>query len=825
MRHVRLTRLRGESGQLVPRAEARRRSFIPVAILTAVLAAGPVMLTAPSAAASSCPADTCISVNGSGGDKTYQGIGAVLGGGGNARYLMDYPPTQRSQILDYLFKPGYGASLQLLKLEIGGGTNSTDGSEPSVEPVQGQLNCNAGDEFAVAQQAVQRNSNIKLYGLQWTAPYWVSSGGTSPSLFTPTGTWTDNGAPNDINYLLDWLHCATGVGPCTPEITNCPASNWNLPISYIGGWNENNTGSSPSWYHSLRTALNDYGYGNVRIVAGDLAQAWPSDSYPISDVAVVGAHDICGYPNEDLVSGVPPKCVPPANSPPQQWWASELGGMDAGAEHGCIDPCAPAMDRSLVRGYHEANLTGYLEWPALDAMPSTGSTNQDTPLPYENRGLITADQPWSGYYSVRAMTWAIGQFTYFVTTPTPSDAGWKYEDSSSGYLRNDTTGVDGAYVTLIHGGSSGGDQWTTVVDTTSATASQTVKFTITGGVSGLAKDIVHVWSSNFDQSSQFDQPAYWLYHRADITPSSGTFTYTLNPGFVYTFTTVAASGQGGATVPSPAIPSSSSFSLPYPDPTSSPPPCPPTSPAPYDILSCSGAAGSNDDEPQYLAAQDGSFELQPCLVTAPDGSTTCTGQTTVGSASAPPVFWHPGQSPNRSGVRYPYALIGDGSWRNYTIGANVLFTQNNTNAGLIGRFTLRYSKTYINDINSSEDTSNFDIGHFNGYVFDVSTTGAWQLIKNTYTDGTRIVLDSGTLAQAPGTGTWHKLSLSFSDNGNGGTIITMSVDGTQFSTTDSSPYGAGLGGIEAGFTNSYTENSTTDNWPQVQFSGLSVTSP
>ncbi|WP_327389558.1 hypothetical protein [Streptomyces sp. 3213.3] len=35
------------------------------------------------------------------------------GCGGNSRLLRDYPAAQRSQILDHLFKPGYGANLQL----------------------------------------------------------------------------------------------------------------------------------------------------------------------------------------------------------------------------------------------------------------------------------------------------------------------------------------------------------------------------------------------------------------------------------------------------------------------------------------------------------------------------------------------------------------------------------------------------------------------------------------------------------------------------------------------------------------------------------------
>jgi hypothetical protein len=60
----------------------------------------------------------------------FGGLGA-LGAGASSRLLIDYPEPQRSQILDYLFKPGYGATLQHLKVEIGADVNSTDGSEPS----------------------------------------------------------------------------------------------------------------------------------------------------------------------------------------------------------------------------------------------------------------------------------------------------------------------------------------------------------------------------------------------------------------------------------------------------------------------------------------------------------------------------------------------------------------------------------------------------------------------------------------------------------------------------------------------------------------------
>lgn len=58
---------------------------------------------------------TAIPVDGASSGRVFDGVGAISGGGGNSRYLIDYPPAQRAAILDYLFKPGYGASLQVLK--------------------------------------------------------------------------------------------------------------------------------------------------------------------------------------------------------------------------------------------------------------------------------------------------------------------------------------------------------------------------------------------------------------------------------------------------------------------------------------------------------------------------------------------------------------------------------------------------------------------------------------------------------------------------------------------------------------------------------------
>src|SRR5215469_2406023 len=168
-----------------------------------------VLQQGPQAAAHASPqhptasSRTTITIDGTKAGPAFQGIGAISGGGGNSRLLIDYPRKQRNQILDYLFGPG-GADLQLLKLEIGGDANSTDGAEPSIEHNPGQIDCRSGYEWWLAKQAVARNPAIKLYGLQWAAPGWVGS------------IWDRA----DVRYVIDWLNCARSHG---------------LTISYLGG--------------------------------------------------------------------------------------------------------------------------------------------------------------------------------------------------------------------------------------------------------------------------------------------------------------------------------------------------------------------------------------------------------------------------------------------------------------------------------------------------------------------------------------------------------------------------------------------------------------
>ena len=87
--------------------------------------------------------------------------------------------------------------------------------------------------------------------------------------------------------------------------------------------------------------------------------------------------------------------------------------MAAGAQPGCTAPCAPAIDRAVVRGYVDARLTGFLEWPVLDAMPPRPAVRE--PRPGDGRPAL------GGHYRVNAMTWAIAQLTQFAFPPARRD--------------------------------------------------------------------------------------------------------------------------------------------------------------------------------------------------------------------------------------------------------------------------------------------------------------------------------------------------------------------------------------------------------------------
>jgi hypothetical protein len=494
-----------------------------------------------------------------------------------------------------------------------------------------------------------------------------------------------------------------------------------LSIDYIGGLNEKTY--SASFYEQLKSALGANGYSSTELVGGDettwnVATGMKNDTTLYNAVDIVGSHYPCTY--QSAMSSC--SSTADAQSLGKPIWASENGSENA-------ETGAAPVARAINRGYLDAKMTAYINWPLL------ASDYQN--LDFHDEGLVTANQPWSGAYSVSRTAWSIAQTTQF-TSP-----GWKYLDTGSGYLGGSRS--NGSYVSYAAPDKSA---WSTVVETMDATASQTITLNASGGLSG---GTLHVWSTDLSQPGGATPQ---MAHTTDLSPdSTGTYTLTLAPGHIYTVTT--ATGQGaGTTTP----PTRGRLALPYSD---------------------SFAGYNTGQEAKYFASMNGAFQAAPC---AGGRSGQCLRQT----APMKPITWW---APAASDIQ-PYTLMGDLGWSNYTVSSDVLLENSGSAAELLGRV----------------GTQSAFNGGLNAYHLRLSDTGSWSLLKTT--TGTNswnwTTLASGTVA-APGTNTWHRLSLTFQDS-----TITAAIDGSTVATVTDASYGAGQIGL-----------GTAGYYP-VEYSNLSV---
>ena len=451
-------------------------------------------LAAPALAAAADPdgarpaatdAVQTVAVDGQSPGRTFDGVGGISSS--SSRLIYDYPEPERGQILDYLFKPGYGAGLQILKVEIGGDANSTVTAEPSHERKRGAIDCDRGIEWWMMQQAKRRNPDIKLAGLLWSAPGWFDG-----------GLWSDD----QVTYLVDWLGCARQHG---------------LTIDYLGGANEEYTPPpSPSFFVALHKALATT-YPDVQIVATD-EHVPPDYWHTVSDmktnpdyrdaVDILGEHDVCVWHSLYQHCNVSEDALDTG----KPLWNSEQSSQDVAAGAG---PLARAMNRDYI----DARVTGNINWAMAAGYYGTTDTG--------GTGILAAEWPWSGHYEVGPSLWVDAQTTQF------AQPGWRYLDTASGYL---TGGA--SYVSLR---APSGDDYTVVVETMDTTAPQSVRFVPSGG---LSTDRLQLWSTDVNSTD----PADWFVHDGTIQPGA---TLTLQPGRVYTLSTTDGQRHGGASPRAP----------------------------------------------------------------------------------------------------------------------------------------------------------------------------------------------------------------------------------------------------------------------------------
>lgn len=445
-------------------------------------------------------AQTTISLNANDKGRVFEGIGAVSAGA-STRNLVDYPEKQRAEVLDFLFKPKFGAGFQHLKVEIGSGENSTCGSEPSHAITKAELldPKPRGYEFWLMAEARKRNPKIILDCLPWGYPDWVGNRFSQES----------------ADWFVSFLEVAR--------------KHYGLEMDWVSAA-QNENGTDLNWIAKyLRPTLNAHGFSKVKLQApDDDSEYWQIfdklDKNPEynSLIDAVGYHYIDGREPWQIDQKVSHDATEKAKQSGKPLWATEEWSQ-SGQEWG--GKGALYLARLMNKLYTRDRITKYEIWCPVD-----GIYDQ---IIWASTGALQADSPWSGHYTVWPSVWALAHTTQF------AEPGWVYMDQACGQF--DANTWRGSHVAMRN--PKTGD-WSVIMIT-----GEKKKVKINIG-KGLKNGPVYLWKST--EKEQFIQ-------QKPLRINNNSVEVTLDADAIYTLT--STTGQTKGTFGTP--PESKAFPLPY----------------------------------------------------------------------------------------------------------------------------------------------------------------------------------------------------------------------------------------------------------------------
>lgn len=445
-------------------------------------------------------AQTAITLNANDNGRVFEGIGAVSAGA-STRNLVDYPEKQRAEVLDFLFKPKFGAGFQHLKVEIGSGENSTCGSEPSHAITRGELldPKPRGYEFWLMAEARKRNPKVILDCLPWGYPNWVGNRFSQAS----------------ADWFVAFLETAK--------------KHYGLDINWISAA-QNENGTDLNWIaNNLRPALNAHGFSDVKLQApDDDSEFWQvfdkleKDPKLNNLISAVGYHYVDGREPWEIDQHTGHNATQKAKDSGKPLWASEEWSQ-SGQEWG--GKGALYLARVMNKLYTRDRITKFEIWCPVD-----GIYDQ---IIWASTGALQADSPWSGHYTIWPSVWTIAHTTQF------AELGWVYMDNACGQF--DPATWRGSFVSLQD--PKTGD-WSVIMVTGEK---RKVKLNIG---KGLKSGPVYLWKST--EKEQFIK-------QKPLKLNKGSVEIELEADAVYTLT--STTGQTKGTFGTP--PASKPFPLPY----------------------------------------------------------------------------------------------------------------------------------------------------------------------------------------------------------------------------------------------------------------------
>lgn len=614
-------------------------------------------------------------------NKLYRGLGMVSGNN-SSRLLLDYKdenPEKYNEILNYIFGAD-GIGITHLKLEMGSDINSSSGTEPSVMRTEDEIaDVTRGAGFQLAADAKKINPDLTLDMLWWSEPLWISN---AEDVYAARYKW--------YKSILDAAY-----------------ETYNLTFDYVSA-NQNERRIDAGWIKYLSSHLKSetdcpYDYSKIKIVAADEVGTWVIGAVMLKDEELLNAVDVIGGHYSDWTND---KIKELAADYGKEIWFSEgsspmsysngtykYDGSKSGLSdiNGVLD-----IANRIITMFPGGDMTLYEFQPVVSAYYD-GVT-------YCQKQLITAEKPWSGYYTLDSGFYMSLHFSQFFKK------GWCFIDGAcagDGKAGGDGHAiVDAVYSYMTAADRDSGDYSTVITNTTDSN----ITYNIT--VKNLAKagQNVCIFETRGPDGNKYDEN--YFKKIGTITPQKNgddyTYSVTVKPYSMVTLSTLEAEEK---TYTSPS--DDSVLALPYSDDYE-------YSDYPTDYLSTRGNA------PRYTTDEGGAFEVQNI-----DGNNVLMQIITPDTKANE---W--------GGTPDPVTNFGDDRWFNYSVSVSVRFStsdkpdKNYTGAGL------RYN---LADAGKS------------GYWVQLYENGTWKLNHNSKS------VAQGTLDSFDGTA-WTELKISAEEN-------------------------------------------------------------
>ncbi len=651
---------------------------------------------------------TVIDVNGSNistlDSYTYDGLGMVSANN-SSRLLLDYKtenPEAYWEILNYIFGAD-GMHLSLIKIEMGADVDSSSGTEPAVKRAIDEVaDVTRGAGYQLAADAKTINPDLNIDLLYWGEPSWV--------------------AYAEDKYAARYLWYK--------ETIDAMYDTYGLEVNYVTV-TQNEKALDYDWIKYFANTLDAesdgrYDYSAIQIVAGEavggfgIAQKMLADDELMDLVDVVTAHYTSWTTQsaENVQNDYDKKVWFSEGSSPMnvasETYAYDGTGSGLSGLNGTLD-IATRITQAMAEG-----MTMYEFQPVVSSYYS-GVT-------YYPKQLITANEPWSGAYTLDAGFYMTLHFSQFIKS------GWKYVDGAC--FGDGVEGGDGHaivdslfnYMTCVD--PETGDYSTVLVNNSSETIAY--EFHVTSLEQADAP--VYVWETRGPEEGSTDYYENFFQKLGAVLPdfqgpNGNVYTVVIQPYSMMTVSTLSKEVVDYTD----RTEENKLLELPYTDNFA-------YETYDTDYLSMRGMT------PRYTTDQEGAFEVEVV-----DGESVLLQKISYDNK---PKGWAVGSD--------PITNLGDDRWANYQVTVDAHFTDSKAESDKVNYLGVgvRY---ILADYNQS------------GYWMKLYEDGTCELLKNNTVLNTTKV--SGFDASI-----WHTLGVKVNQNQmecslDGETVLSYIEDG------------------------------------------------